>query len=115
MVSIQPMLGPTFLLFHAEVDSATGDTNIAINSVLAKIYNYDFSIFPLVEFDHIKEAYAENIASSLDRYIVKEILPPIDYELLMDSDEKDTLNMVAGLDYVIGPESLTKKISQGRV
>lgn len=112
MVSVQPMLGPTFLQFHTEVDHADNSCNIRIKSALAMIYRYDFCIFPTVEFDHIKDAYAQDIASSLDRYIVKEMLPRIDYELLMDSDDKDTLNLVAGLDYVIGPESLIKKLAR---
>jgi excisionase family DNA binding protein len=112
-VSVQPMTGPASLIYFCNISDKT--LTVLNEGIAAKTLELNFNLFSKVNFDQMKEVYADAIASEIDSYIFSNLLNKMSFEPWMDglagpmSDEM-LEEILKSYDYIIGPEDLINKI-----
>lgn len=97
LVSIQPMLQPTALVFYRK-----DGTKLEYTGVAAKTAKFNFSLFNNVDFDSMKEMYANAIAAEID-YNIFMRMPGTDCESIMCAAQNCKLGFI--YDYIVAPQN----------
>lgn len=101
MVNIQPMLGPTGLVYCDKAGA------VAQEAVVARAELLSFYLMGKADFDEVKKAYAVSFANEIDHQIFRR-LPNCDIEAIVDASVKTGFKIKEKYDYIIGPEELIR-------
>ncbi len=112
MVSIQPLLGPTGLVYLSK--QTPKGFCVTDECVAAKTIKYEFNIFQNANFEIVKNLYADTMAKDLEANILDK-LPSIDFEDLNGAIHATETDFSTIYDYIIAPKRIIQDISQVNV